>query len=475
MWVNSLAIRYLLIFIISLLSTTPALANNTLPDHIAGALCVVRADNQIVLVDELITGQLSLPGGTVVAGESPAIAAQRETWEEAGLSVTVGDVLGYTDSAVIYDCISDSEVISYQARNEIGGFELPIWFAPHYGVEVSRAMLLPPTALPANQYRYPEQWSEINELFLLATNQPVTYVTELVGAAPKVHQVELGWIVSLQNMFDNLPSIFSNTVLLTDLLAKPWAFIVILPLIAWHFGRNFALKFGFTLISVTLLTLIAHQGFGFPRPHAYLPTLKLVMSSGYSFPSLLAALWVSLTLLVLWKLKRLFEQKSILIVLAGLLWIMLFKAYTGSAFFSDVLMGGLLGALTTWHIVRLDSKPDVDISVLLSSKGVWWGLCLLSIVLTLIWPLPTFSFWVAILMTIACLVTLTDSKPLTGQFSFKVVLGVMAMLLAGNLLISWAGSFVSFSGIASFIVDTLRFPILILFGVVAFRMPWARK
>ncbi len=55
--------------------------------------------------------------------------------------------------------------------------------------------------------------------------------------------------------------------------------------------------------------------------------------------------------------------------------------------------------------------------LLLSSKGVWWGLCLLSIVLAVIWPLPTFSFWVAILMTIACLVTLTDSKPLIGQFS----------------------------------------------------------
>ncbi|PMH03230.1 bifunctional NUDIX hydrolase/phosphatase PAP2 family protein [Vibrio lentus] len=467
--------RYLLVFILSLLSATAAWANNTLPDHIAGALCVVRADNQIVLVDELITGHLSLPGGTVVSGEPPAIAAQRETWEEAGLSVTVGDVLGYTDSAVVYDCISDSEVISYQARNELGGFELPIWFAPHYGVEVSRAMLLPPTELEANQYRYPEQWSEINEFFLSAKNQPVTYVTELVGAAPKVHQAELNGIVSLQNTFDNLPNVFANTILLTDLLAKPWIFIVILPLVAWHFGRNFALKFGFTLISVTLLTLIAHQGFGFPRPHAYLPTLKLVTSSGYSFPSLLAALWVSLTLLVCWKLKRLTDQKSLLIVTVGLLWIMLFKTYSGSAFFSDVLMGGVLGALTTWHIVRLDSKPDIDISVLLSSKSVWWGLCLLSIVLTVIWPLPTFTFWVAILMTIACLVTLTDSKPLTGQFSFNIVIGVIVMLLAGNLLISWAGSFVSFSGLASFVIETLRFPLLILLGVMAFRLPWKRQ
>ncbi len=208
-----MVIRYLLVFILSLLSTTSAWASNTLPDHIAGALCVVRADNQIVLVDELITGQLSLPGGTVVSGEPPSVAAQRETWEEAGLSVTVGDVLGYTDSAVVYDCVSDSEVISYKARNELGGFELPIWFAPHYGVEVSRAMLLPPTELQANEYRYPEQWSEINEFFLSATDQPVTYVTELVGAAPKVHQVELNWIVSLQNAFDNMPSVFANTVL----------------------------------------------------------------------------------------------------------------------------------------------------------------------------------------------------------------------------------------------------------------------
>lgn len=244
-----LVIRYLLVLIFSLLSTTSAWASNTLPDHVAGALCVVRADNQIVLVDELITGRLSLPGGTVVSGEPPAIAAQRETWEEAGLSVTVGDVLGYTDSAVVFDCVSDSEVVSYRAQNELGGFELPVWFAPHYGVEVSRAMLLPPNELEANQYRYPEQWSEINELFLSAKEQPVTYVTELVGAAPKVHQVELNWIVSLQNMFDNLPSVFSSTALLTDLLAKPWVFIIILPLIAWYFGRNFALKFGFTLIS----------------------------------------------------------------------------------------------------------------------------------------------------------------------------------------------------------------------------------
>ncbi|MDK9763208.1 phosphatase PAP2 family protein [Vibrio sp. D420a] len=466
--------RFFLIILVSILGISNVSAQEQLPDNLAGALCLVRADDQIVLVDEIITGQLSLPGGTIVAGEPAYVAAQRETWEEAGLAVTVGDVLGYTDGAVVFDCISDSEIISYDIKNEIGGFELPIWFAPHYGVEVSRAMLLAPETLDAKEYRYPEQWDTIVEMFGRASEQPVTYVSELVAAAPQIHQGELGVIAMLQNAINSLPSTIGYTILATDLIAQPWIFIVVLPLIAWHFGRNFALKFGFTLISVTLLTLIAHQGFGLPRPHAYLPTLKLVESSGYSFPSMLAAIWVSLTSLVVWKLKKLDDQKAWSWIGIGLLWITLFKAYSGSAFFSDVLMGAVLGGLATWHIVRLDTKPDVNISELLSSKAVWWGLAIISIVLTAIWPLPTFTFWVAILMTIACLVTLTHANPLVGQFSFNIVLGVIVLLLATNGVISWAGSFVSFSGIGSLIVETLRFPLLILVGVVAFRLPWKR-
>lgn len=466
--------RFFLVLLVSILGVTNASAQEQLPDNLAGALCLVRADDQIVLVDELITGQLSLPGGTIVSGEPAYVAAQRETWEEAGLAVTVGDVLGYTDGAVIFDCISDSEIISYDSKNEIGGFELPIWFAPHYGVEVSRAMLLAPQTLDASEYRYPEQWGTIVEMFGRASDQPVTYVSELVGAAPAIHQAELSAITMLQNGINSLPSLIGNTILATNLFAQPWIFIIILPLVAWHFGRNFALKFGFTLISVTLLTLIAHQGFGLPRPHAYLPTLKLVESSGYSFPSVLAGIWVSLTSLAVWKLKKLDDQKAWMWIGIGLLWITLFKTYSGSAFFSDVIMGAVLGGLATWHIVRLDAKPDVNISELLSSRSVWWGLVVISIVLTVIWPLPTFSFWVAVLMTIACLVTLTHAKPLTGQFSFKIVVGVIALLLMTNGLISWAGSFVSFSGIGSLIVETLRFPLLILLGVVGFRLPWKR-
>ncbi len=148
--------------IISLVFSTFSFAasSTSLPEGLKGALCIVRADDKLVLVNEILTHQISLPGGTIIAGEDPAVTAQRETWEETGLVVTVGKVLGYNEQAVFYDCISDSSVVAFNFNNSLDGNELPVWFAPHYGVEIASAMLLSPLALEASQYRYPQsgQW-----------------------------------------------------------------------------------------------------------------------------------------------------------------------------------------------------------------------------------------------------------------------------------------------------------------------------
>ena len=46
-----------------------------------GAVCVVDDGFRVVLIEELITGKLSLPGGIIDEGESGKEAAEREVWE----------------------------------------------------------------------------------------------------------------------------------------------------------------------------------------------------------------------------------------------------------------------------------------------------------------------------------------------------------------------------------------------------------
>ncbi|MGF1807502.1 NUDIX hydrolase, partial [Aliivibrio sifiae] len=58
-----------------------------------GAVCVVDDGFRIVLIEELVTGKLSLPGGGIDQGETLQQAAERETWEEAGLIVTAKEIL----------------------------------------------------------------------------------------------------------------------------------------------------------------------------------------------------------------------------------------------------------------------------------------------------------------------------------------------------------------------------------------------
>jgi 8-oxo-dGTP pyrophosphatase MutT (NUDIX family) len=59
-----------------------------------GAACVVIVDERLLVIRHRPSGKLDLPGGRAKSGESARCTAQRETWEETGLEVHVGETLG---------------------------------------------------------------------------------------------------------------------------------------------------------------------------------------------------------------------------------------------------------------------------------------------------------------------------------------------------------------------------------------------
>ncbi len=70
-------------------------------DHISPFLCVESAvfrEGKILLMQRRDDQRWAMPGGLVEVGESPAQAAERELWEEAGVYGKVIQLLGVYDS-----------------------------------------------------------------------------------------------------------------------------------------------------------------------------------------------------------------------------------------------------------------------------------------------------------------------------------------------------------------------------------------
>lgn len=447
-----------------LLGISPATVAMPSTEQVKGALCVVRADDKLVLVHEILTNRISLPGGTIVAGESPRAAAQRETWEETGLVVTVGKELGRTETAIFFDCVSDSELIAFTMVNSMGGNELPIWFAPHYGVEIASAMLLAPEELTASVYRYPEQWQTVVGYFDEATLQPVHYIYQLVESAPSFRQFELAWMTELQSWVSSLSETSFQTAHQTAdwilELTTPSILLFLFPFVMMQFGSRFVYRLFFAVSATSVMMLVAQQGFSLPRPHVYMPVIELTHSFGFSFPSLPIALWCCVFTILFQKSGTFGVNLTTAAIVAITLLVGLAKFFLGTAFLLDMLLGALLGILVAWHVLRLEEKPEINVDLLLTSKRVWFAMAAFTALITVIWPLPVFGSWLAILIAASVIVLTFDNAQV--QINARQTVFVTLALFLVQQLYLYSATIVSYSGFWSLVFITLEYPMLML-------------
>ena len=121
------------------------------------AACVVERDGKTLMVKRAVQtgyGLWSMPGGYVDRGEIVEDAAAREVWEETGLLVEVGQLIG------IFSDAGNPVVVAAYAATETGGVLEPGPESLEVGYFAVDA--LPPLAFPRDE-QIIRRWREIRD------------------------------------------------------------------------------------------------------------------------------------------------------------------------------------------------------------------------------------------------------------------------------------------------------------------------
>lgn len=340
------------LFLLFILSLQSLYASDNKP--VRGALCLIRADQQILLVQEVITNKLSLPGGTIEKGEPPELAAQRETWEETGLKVSPDKLLGMTDSAYIFNCVLQEQLTAYQYQDASHSRTVPLWTFPHYGVEVRRVFLVPPEFVQSQQYRYPQQWSGIVKDFFQATEQPAQYIEDLTQQASLIELEQLQFLTRLQSLIaDNFKNNQVQWLQFTESLSSIAVFSLVIALALLVLGLHFTLRLMLICAVSIWLVVISRNNFAIARPFEYLPSVRLGAGFGFSVPDLTIVIATVISLLLLKEVptkkgsgQGIVAAKSYkFLLLVAFACYGLLQFYLGNQFISGILISLLPGYL----------------------------------------------------------------------------------------------------------------------------------
>ncbi|GAL06587.1 membrane-associated phospholipid phosphatase [Photobacterium aphoticum] len=255
-----------------------------------GAVCIIRHNDSLVMISEVITQKLALPGGYIDETDTPESAAAREALEEAGISVRVVDLIQYRGRAAIYACQAVSPIFVSSFRDQRGFPIVASWYSKHFATEVDRVYLADTDKVPLSDHRYPDDVPLMEEWLAKTPNSEVLVYDRLDDTVNLLHKYELTLIQSLQQTVAQWPqtlqTLFEGAMAIMNLPGEIVFMLLVVVLTGAFTGPQRLLELLFVMLVGLFTTSLLKHGIASPRPFFALPELQKVDAHAFGFPSM---------------------------------------------------------------------------------------------------------------------------------------------------------------------------------------------
>ncbi|WP_299020264.1 phosphatase PAP2 family protein [uncultured Photobacterium sp.] len=447
---------------------SPALAANSssdnaeLPKGIVGAVCVIRHDNQMIMLSEVITKKNSLPGGYIEQGDTPEEAAAREVLEETGIVVKVVDLLQYRDRAAIYSCVSKSPILVSSFEDHTGHPIVASWFSKHFSVEVKRVYLAVPGEIALADYRYPDDAPLLQGWLEKAPNSEIEIYSDLSERLSSLQRMELGWIRHFQQSIKALPDTYQTAfdyfTYLVNLPGESVFIALLVAVVAGFYGPQALLQLAVLLLVAIFTAISLKLGVASPRPSDIMPELQQINAYGYGFPSLhtllATILWGMCWHVLTQRISNFIKWLSLPFFLLFIAMMAFARVWYGVHFISDTLVSVLLGIIMVSMLIVWHTASRTSLQNCIASKW-FWLLFTMMVGLTASFTFtPVFAYIFAFLLGIFVSVEMLPAANVSLSLVEKVL--VSSTMFGGTLVINYGVEFLAGQSSVSLIVLAIR-------------------
>ncbi|KLV09323.1 hypothetical protein ABT56_01295 [Photobacterium aquae] len=430
------------------ISANPKLESSIkLPKHIVGSVCVIRHQDKMLMLSEVITQKYSLPGGYIDDGNTAPEAAVREVLEETGVDVEVVELLQYRSRAAVYACVATSPIPVSNFRDHNGFMIVASWFSKHFATEVERVYLLDPRQLDISNYRYPEDVNLLPKWLARTPESQIQYYDSLTHQLSMLHRIELPFVINFQAVTENWPhwlqAGFDGVMFIANQPGELWVLLCLGLLVAVSCRTSVLLEcLLFSLVMLVASSTLKYW-FASPRPFFVLPELQRIEAYGFGFPSshtmtatmVLGGAWYGLNRLTKGRYKRVLMASMLMLILAqGMV-----RVWYGVQFISDTVLSIMLGLVivSAWAVWR-EMNPD-SLQRCMTSKTFW--LCMTFAVgvgasYTLD-PLHAYAFSAMLGVMVAMETAVRFDQPAPETLKGRIL---ALLMLGGGAAVIWCGT-----------------------------------